>query len=370
MISVVIPTYNEAAVIERTLGRAAAALQAANEEFELIVVDDSSADGTAEIAESLGREFPVRVLRRPGRLGLATAVLDGWAMARGDLLAVMDADLQHPPEILRPLAEALRQPDTDLALASRYVSGGGATDWSWIRRFISWGATHLASSVLPLTLADVSDPMSGMFALRRSVLDGVQLNPLGYKILLEVLAKGRYRRFVEVSYIFEPRGHGSSKLGPRQYLEYLLHLARLARSTGQLAAWVRYGLVGLSGAIVNIAGVYLLTEDFGWKLLAALPVAIQLALFNNFIWNESLTFRRVPTAGETREGIFTRLLRYEIVCLSGALLNAGVTLILADQGLRAVLAAAGGVMAGGIWNFLLNVPAIWRVWGLSRPRPA
>lgn len=369
MISVVIPTYNEAAVIEQTLRRAAAALQATQEEFELIVVDDSSADGTAEIAESLGREFPVRVLRRPGRLGLATAVLDGWAMARGDLLAVMDADLQHPPEVLRPLVEALHQPETDMALASRYTPGGGVAGWSWIRRFISWGATHLASSVLPLTLAGVSDPMSGMFALRRSVLEGVGLNPLGYKILLEVLAKGRYRKFVEVSYIFEPRGHGSSKLGPRQYVEYLLHLARLARSTGQLAAWVRYGLVGLSGAIVNIVGVYLLTENFGWKLLAALPLAIQLALLNNFIWNESLTFRKSETRDARREKPFARLLRYEIVCLSGALLNAGVTLILVDHGVRAVLAAAGGVMAGGVWNFLLNVPAIWRVWGLSPPRP-
>jgi dolichol-phosphate mannosyltransferase len=370
MISVVIPTYNEAAVIEQTLRRAAAALRDAHEEFELIVVDDSSADGTAKIAESLGGEIPVRVLRRPGRRGLATAVLDGWGMARGDLLAVMDADLQHPPEILRPLAEALRQSDTDLALASRYVSGGGATGWSWTRRFISWGATHLASSVLPLTLAGVSDPLSGMFALRRSVLDGAQLNPLGYKILLEVLAKGRYRKFVEVSYILEPRGHGTSKLGLRQSVEYLLHLGRLARSTGQLAAWVRYGLVGLSGAIVNIGAVYLLTEAFGWRLLAALPVAIQLALLNNFFWNENLTFRGVPPADEARNAIFIRLVRYEIVCLSGALLNAGVTLILADHGLPVALAAAGGVMAGGIWNFLLNVPAIWRVWGKSRPRPA
>ncbi len=145
MISVVIPTYNEAAVIEQTLRRAATALRDANEEFELIVVDDSSADGTAEIAESLAPDIPVRILRRPGRMGLATAVLDGWAMARGDLLAVMDADLQHPPEILRPLAEALRQPDTDMALASRYILGGGASEWSWIRRFISWGATLLAS---------------------------------------------------------------------------------------------------------------------------------------------------------------------------------------------------------------------------------
>ena len=119
MISVVIPTYNEAGAIEQTLRRSAAALQAAGEDFELIVVDDSSSDGTAEIAEKLGGVLPIRVLRRPGRLGLATAVIDGWQMARGDLLAVMDADLQHPPEVLRPLAEALRDPAHDIALQRR-----------------------------------------------------------------------------------------------------------------------------------------------------------------------------------------------------------------------------------------------------------
>src|SRR3990172_6113477 len=151
MISVVIPTYKEAAVIQETLRRAAKALQAAGESYELIVVDDLSPDGTADLAEGLAAELPVRVLRRPGRLGLATAVLDGWKMARGDLLGVMDADLQHPTEVLGSLAAALRNPGTDLAIASRYVVGGGSSDWSWIRRFISWTATHLAASVLPLT---------------------------------------------------------------------------------------------------------------------------------------------------------------------------------------------------------------------------
>src|SRR5881398_547231 len=115
MISIAIPTYNEAAVIEQTLRRASQSLGSSGEPFELIVVDDSSTDGTAELAEALAPELPVRVLRRPGRLGLATAVVDAWRLARGDLLGVMDADLQHPPEVLRDLARALREPSVDLA---------------------------------------------------------------------------------------------------------------------------------------------------------------------------------------------------------------------------------------------------------------
>jgi dolichol-phosphate mannosyltransferase len=368
MISVVIPTYNEAAVIEETLRRSAAALRSVGEEFELIVVDDSSADGTAKLAEALAAEFPVRVLRRPGRLGLATAVLDGWAMARGDLLAVMDADLQHPPEILGELVKALRRPGTDLALASRYTSGGGIPEWSLIRRFMSWGATQLAASVLPLTLAGVSDPMSGMFALRKPVLEGIQLNPVGYKILLEVLAKGRYSKFAEVPYVFVQRGHGSSKLGTRQYIEYLFHLARLARSTGQLAAWVRYGLVGLWGAAVNLVLLHVFVERLGWRLVLGLPVAIQLALLNNFLWNEVLTFRRQHVGQAGGRGVLARLFRYEGVCASGAIVNLAVALIIADRRVQPLFAAAGGIAAGGLWNFVLNVPAIWRIW--SSPRPS
>ncbi len=370
MISVVIPTYNEAAVIQETLRRASAALRSAGEDFELIVVDDSSADGTAGLAEALGRELPVRVLRRPGRLGLATAVLDGWASARGDVLGAMDADLQHPPETLRALAEALRKPSVDLATASRYVRGGGTSEWSWLRRFISWSATHLAACVLPLALAGVSDPLSGMFLVRASALANVKPDPVGYKILLEVLAKARYRQFAEVPYVFEQRGRGRSKLGPRQYAEYLWHLGRLARSTGQLASWVRYGMVGLVGAVIDVAGVYLLVEGAAWRPALALPLAIQIALTSNFVWNETLTFGSKRAGSGRGRGALRRFLRYEKVCLPGAGINALTTLALFHWGLHLMLAAVGGVLAGGFFNLLFNIPAIWRIWGVSRPRPA
>ena len=368
MISVVIPTYNEAAVIEETLRRAAASLRRPGQDFELIVVDDSSGDGTAELAESLSDELPVRVLRRPGRLGLATAVIDGWNVARGDILGAMDADLQHPPEVLSSLAEAIREDDVDIVVASRYIAGGGTSQWSWLRRFMSKGATHLAACVLPLTLADVSDPMSGMFFVRASAISGVRLNPLGYKILLEVLAKARRRAYVEVPYVFEQRGRGSSKLGARQYLEFLLHLARLADSTGQLAAWMRYGLVGLVGAAINLVGLYLLVERGGWPLVLALPVAIQVALISNFFWNETLTFRAYRPLAAAESKLASRFFGYEIVCIPGAVLNGLVTLVLFTRGIHLLFSAAAGILAGGLLNLFFNIPAIWRIWR-SRPSP-
>jgi dolichol-phosphate mannosyltransferase len=362
MVSIVIPTYNEAASIQETLRRAAASLRKSGAEFELIVVDDSSGDGTAELAEALAGELPVRVLRRPGRLGLATAVLHGWGKARGGFLGVIDADLQHPPEVLADLVAALGSQKVGLAVATRYVPGGGTSGWSWVRRFISWAGGRLAATVLPWTLDGVHDSGSGMFLVRKEALEGVQLNPVGYKTLLEVLARGRYRQIAEVPYVFEKRERGRSKLGARQYLEYLLHLGRLARATGELGRWARYGLVGLAGGIVNVAALFLLSRRSGWPLAVALPVAIQAALLSNVIWNETFTFRAARASGP-RDGVLYRLLRYEWVCLPGALLNALVTLLVLYRGARVPVAAALGVVAGGAFNLLFNIPAIWRTWG-------
>ncbi|MGD1102463.1 MAG: glycosyltransferase family 2 protein [Terriglobia bacterium] len=364
MISVIIPTYNEAGVIEETLRRAAAALRSAGEDFEFVVVDDASADGTAERVESLAHKLPARVLRRPGRMGLATAVLDGWATARGDVWGVMDADLQHPPETLTPLAAAMRQ-GADLAIGSRYVPGGGTSDWTRVRRFISRTATHMAATVLPLKLAAVGDPMSGIFMVRASALRDAQLNPLGYKILLEVIAKAHYRKLVEVPYVFQERERGASKLGTRQYVEYLQHLVRLAVGTGQLLGWIHYGLVGLTGALIDIALFATLARKGAWPPAAALPVAIEAALLSNFVCSEAFTFRSAA-APPFGPGVWGRLARYEWICLSGAVLNFLVTLWWMALGGRILSAAAAGVVAGGAWNLLMNIPAIWRTWG-SRP---
>jgi dolichol-phosphate mannosyltransferase len=364
MISVVIPTYNEALLIEDCLRRSAAALRAAREEFELLVVDDASADGTAEIAESLAREVPVRVLRRPGRLGLATAVMDGWSMARGEVLGVIDADLQHPPETLTPLAGAMQQ-GADLAIGSRYVPGGGTSDWTRLRKFISQTATHMAATVLPLKLATVGDPMSGIFMVRKSVLEGAALNPLGYKILLEVIAKGHYKNLVEVPYVFQERERGASKLGARQYIEYLEHLLRLAFKTSQFQGWVRYSTVALAGGVIDVVMYSTLVTARLLPLPLALALAIQTALMSNFIFNEIFTFRSAE-ASWFRNGAPLRLARYEKVCLPSATVNFLITLFAAWRNLPPPAAAAVGVLAGGALNLLLNLPAIWRTWAPPR----
>lgn len=195
----------------------------AGREWELVVVDDGSPDGTADLAEALGRVHPVRVVRRAGKAGLASAVVAGFAAAKGDTLVVMDADLSHPPEVVPQLLAAL-DGGADLAIGSRYVKGGGAMDWPMRRRVVSRVACLMGNALVP-----VRDSTSGFFALRRPVIDGVKLNPIGFKIGFEVMARGRYQRAVEVPYVFRDRELGRSKFGRREIGQYLIQLGQVAR---------------------------------------------------------------------------------------------------------------------------------------------
>lgn len=221
MLSVVVPTYNEAGSIPKLAERLRAALD--GREWELVVVDDGSPDGTADIAAALAPRIPVNVVRRAGKAGLASAVVAGFDAARGDILVVMDADLSHPPETVPALAAAI-DAGADLAVGSRYVKGGGVMDWPWRRRVVSRVACLMGNALVP-----VRDATSGFFALRRSVVDGVKLNPIGFKIGFEVIARGRYAKVVEVPYTFRDRELGASKFGRREIMQYVVQLGQVAR---------------------------------------------------------------------------------------------------------------------------------------------
>ncbi len=226
LISIVVPTFQEAANVELLATRVHEAMAARATEYELILVDDDSRDGIdAAAAQLAARGLPVRLIVRTGERGLATAVLRGFAEARGEVLVCMDGDLSHPPRKILELTDALDRGDADFVLASRYVADGGSDeDWGFLRRLNSRLATWLAR---PFTA--VKDPMSGFFALRRSTLRaGMDLRPIGYKIALELIVRCRCRRIVEVPFCFANRSRGRSKLSLREQINYLRHLGRLA----------------------------------------------------------------------------------------------------------------------------------------------
>ncbi len=230
--SFVIPTYNEAGGIERLLRALDALFKEHRLDGEIIVVDDNSPDGTGAIVDRLAAELPVRCLHRPGKLGLSSGVIEGWKFARPEsrALGAMDADFSHDITIVPKMVEALASGQYGLAIGSRYVKGGGITNWPAKRIITSRVACWLAR---PLT--NVKDITSGYFLVKREALDGVTLDPIGFKIGLEVVAKAHYGRALEIPYVFTDRIVGESKLNQKEIFNYLKQLRSLytARLTGK-----------------------------------------------------------------------------------------------------------------------------------------
>ena len=219
MISIIIPTYNEAKNIADLVMRIKASL---SEKYELIIVDDGSPDGTGAIAEKLAQEFPIKVIHRAKKLGLASAVLEGFKVASGDLIGVMDSDLSHPPEIIPQLIKNMKEQGADIIVASRFAKGGGISNWPKIRLL----STNIAMLSVRL-LTSVQDPMSGFFILKTDVIKDVNLIPRGFKILLEILVKGRYKKAIEFPFLFIDRVYGKSKLDTKTYMEFAAQLTDL-----------------------------------------------------------------------------------------------------------------------------------------------
>lgn len=344
-----------------------------DDDYEIILVDDDSPDRTWEIAQSMMADYPMlQVMRRQQERGLSTAVIRGWQAARGEILGVIDGDLQHPPEVLYQLLEAIDR-GADIAVASRHVDGGGVSDWSPTRRFLSRGAQVLGLLVLPNVVGRVSDPMSGYFLVRRSAIAGRVMSPIGYKILLEVLGRGTIGEVAEVGYVFQERKEGESKVTWRQYVDYLGHLVRLRTSQGRIGRlrqrfpigrFVRFGLVGLSGVFVDTAVLYLLSDPttLGWNLTRSKIVAAEVAIINNFLWNDRWTFGDLSSHQSGWRKRLKRFLKFNVICLSGLILNVLILNLLFNVfGINRYVANLLAIAVVTFWNFWLNLKLSWRV---------
>lgn len=357
-LSIIVPTYREAANLPVLIPRIAEVLASQPIDWELIVVDDNSPDDTRDVCQVLSERYPVRLIVRTTDRGLSSAVIAGMRAARGDLLLCMDADLSHPPEALPAMVAALRDDaQTDFVVGSRYVAGGRTEDdWGLFRWLNSRAATWLAR---PLT--KLSDPMAGFFALRRAsfAAHADDLNPIGYKIGLELLIKCGCRRVVEIPIHFRNRLHGESKLSLREQLNYLRHLARLyAFRFPTCLQFARFGLVGLSGMAVDLTVLWLLLAA-GVSLPVASVVAIWIAMTSNFLGNRAWTF-----AGARRHAWLRQYAAFCGSCLAGGLLN-WTTRVLLWQFIpffseHELAAAAAGVAAGTMSNFTLCRLVVFR----------
>jgi dolichol-phosphate mannosyltransferase len=290
-VTLVVPTFNESGNVRELLRRITDSVPA-RLPCEVVFVDDSTDDTPQVIAEAAQDcPFPVSVLHRAEPAGgLGGAVVAGLRAATSDWIVVMDGDLQHPPSLVPELVATGERTGAELVVASRYIAGGSRAGLAGGYRIaVSRGATWLAKSLFPRALRGISDPMSGFFAVRRGAVAADVLQPLGYKILLELAVRCRPRRVAEVPFVFQDRFAGESKSTAREGLRFLRHLAGL-RTASPLARMTGFGLIGASGFLPNLLGLYVLT-GLGLHYVPAEILANQLGVAWNFLLVEQLLFR-------------------------------------------------------------------------------
>jgi dolichol-phosphate mannosyltransferase len=354
-LSIIIPTLNEAENIVALLRRIAAAMP--RPDWEVVVVDDASPDGTAALVHAHAAEEPrVRCLERHGKRGLSSACLDGMAAARGRYLAVLDADLQHDESLLPEMLDRLRTGEVDVVVGSRYMDGGGVGSWNAARHGASRCATALAQWLLAPGL---HDPMSGFFMMRAECMRAVRprLCGLGFKLLLDLIAASpQPLRLVEVPYRFGCRTGGRSKLGVRVALAFLYQLAARSLAQPRLREATAFALVGGAGVITHLACLALLLRLLPLPFAAAQTIAVFVAMMGNFVLNNRFTFRQRQLRGlEALHG----LLSFSVLCSAGAIGNVIVAAAVDAAYPHRWVAALAGIVVGATWNFGCGVAIVW-----------
>ncbi len=356
-LSIVVPTFNESDNVHQLVSLVRSALAGAD--WELIFVDDDSPDGTADRLRELAQADPrVRCILRLGRRGLSSACLEGMLASSAPLVAVMDADLQHDERRLPEMLALMRDPQLDVVVGSRYSEGGSVGDWNGRRAGMSRVATRLGRSLLK---AELHDPMSGFFMIRREALMGclrAGVSGVGFKILLDLLASSpRPLRVREVAYRFRNRTVGQSKLDLNVAWEFFIML--LDRLLGRVVPirFIAFSLVGALGLGIHLIVLAVLYKGTLASFVTAQSAATLVAMSSNFVLNNVLTYRDLRLRG-------WQLLRgwvsFVAACSVGALANVGIAGYLFEQHTGWVGSALIGVLVGAVWNYAVTAVYTWK----------
>jgi len=364
-LTVIIPTYNEEDNIKDTIVEIDDILQMGGINGQILVVDDNSPDRTIFIVKELSDKMEnVNLCVRYFDRGLSQSVVAGIEESDADVILVTDADRSHALGLIPMMYNKIKN-GNDIVIGSRYMKGGGIKQWGLKRRIISIGATFLGRLILP----DITDPVSGFFAMQKKVVEGVKLRPSGYKILLEILGKGIWEKFVEIPYEFVDRKAGRSKLKLKIIIEYVYQVIDIIWYSlwhHKSAAWrewmrvLKFCIVGSTGIIVNMGVLYVLKEYVGFPLMVASFIAIELSIANNFLWNDWWTFHQKYN----KDGGLTRLFRFHMISIAGIVINMGILFSLTNMfGVYYMVANMVGILCGFIWNFMANRRLTWKMTG-------
>ena len=348
-ISIIIPTYREAKNISILCERLDKVISNNNIEYEIIIVDDDSQDGISDVVKELDGKFNVTLKIRKNERGLSSAAIVGFELARGDIIAVMDADLSHPPEKIPELIEAIRDNRADFCLGSRFIKGGSADHFSCFRKL-----NAMIAKILARPFTKVSDPMAGFFAFPRKILKGeTKLSPIGFKIGLEIIVKAAPEIIIEIPIFFEERLHGESKLSLKEQLNYLIHLKRLAQYKYPLRTqFIIFSLIGSSGMMVDLSTVFFMKEFVSLPFRISRVAGFILAVTTNFLLNKKFTFPELSKGTKYKQYI-----KFIIISLFGFSINWLISVYLVENvsyfmsGYMFLLASFIGILGGLVINF-------------------
>jgi dolichol-phosphate mannosyltransferase len=356
-LAVVIPTFNERENIEPLGSKLRAALSYI--QWEVVFVDDDSTDGTVqELEKTCRQDSRFRCIRRVGRRGLSSAVVEGIQSTFAPLVAVMDADLQHDETLLVPMFDLLRQNQADLVVGSRYVADAGTSAWDERRVIISRVATRLSQIVLKGRR--LNDPMSGFFMIRRGAFEGIVrgLSQQGYKILVDIVASSpQSLRIKELPYVFGQRRSGTSKLDPAIALEYLMLLLDKLVGRWFPSRFVMFAIIGCIGVVSHMTVLAAMLAT-GASFLVGQSVATTAAIAGNFFLNNLLTYRdrRIKGLGPLLLG----LVSFYAVCLVGAIANVGIANFMFVKSYSWWISGVCGILVGAVWNYAASSVFTWR----------
>lgn len=356
-LTVVIPSYNERPNVAPLVARLDAALRGIS--WEVVFVDDNSPDGTAgEVRRMAQTDSRIRCIRRIGRRGLASAVIEGALSSSAHYVAVMDGDLQHDETRLPEMLTNLQSGQYDLAVGSRHVAGGDNAGLSgrW-RHGLSNSGIRLAQMFLPFRL---SDPMSGFFMLPRPLFEqlAANLTGKGFKILLDLaLSAPAPLRVIEVPFVFHERTAGESKMDALVLTQFAGLL--LDKVLGGLLPlrFISFGLVGALGVLVNLAVLGAALQISGVGFETAQAVGTVVAMVFNFVLNNEITYRDQRLRGPS---LWRGLLIFMLVCGVGGIANIGIAKTLYDTHTNWTIAGAIGAVIGVVWNYAVSATLVWR----------
>lgn len=345
--SVIVPTYKEAKNIPVLVEKIDEAMKSNKLPYEIVIIDDNSQDGIDAAVKKLQKKYPINLKIRTDERGLSSAVIAGFPVSKGDIFLVMDADLSHPPEKIPEMIKPIIDGKAEFVIGSRFVEGGSASHFNWYRKLNAW-----ISKMLARPFTSVKDPMAGFFAFPKRILPKLEtLNPLGFKIGLEILVKSSPKSTIEIPIRFKERLYGESKLSAKEQLLYIMHLMRLFNFKYRgLSEFIRFSLIGVSGTIVDLTFVYIAKDLLSLPFRMARVVGFIFALTSNFFLNRKFTF---PHAG--RDNMIRQYISFFSVCLAGFSINWFISVYLYEH-LQFfhnyyLLAAFIGTLGGLMINF-------------------